>query len=43
MVGPMASFGRHTGGPASSGGGLEVTYDYFPAGFSRWVLGHPEW
>lgn len=36
LVGPMASFGRHAAGPASSGGGIELTYNYFPDGFCRY-------
>ncbi len=36
LVGPMASIGRHAHGPASSGVGIELTYNHFPRGFCRY-------
>jgi hypothetical protein len=38
LVGPIGAFGTHHAGPASTGAGIEVTYDHFPDGLSRFMI-----
>lgn len=37
-IGLLGSFGRHEGGPASTGVGVEATFNNFPAGLCRYAI-----